>query len=156
MPINLDSLCKEIQTERTAILFGAGSSFPSGAPTGQGLADSLAERFHLDAAGLNLVEVSTLIELKHSREKLISELRALLSKIKPTGGILNIPNYKWRDIFTTNYDKVIEKSYAKAGQQLSTISANYEFDKSYDDAQKLFSFTGASKKTRSTEIFLES
>jgi len=146
MTIPLDNLCREISPDRTALLFGAGSSFPSGAPTASDLASRLGEKCSISAPGLNLTEIATLIEIKQDRRSLIAALRDILRPIVPTGGILNIPNYKWRDIFTTNYDQVIEKCYARARVQLSSISANYEFDKSYDDSQKLFKLHGTIEK----------
>lgn len=146
MTITLETLCREISTEKTAILFGAGSSLPSGAPTGQELADRLSELFNIKAPGMNLIEVATLVEIKNGRGELVHALRKILRPLKPTGGILNLPNYKWRDIFTTNFDQIIEKAFAKAGCPLSVISANYEFDKSYDDTQKLFKLHGTIEK----------
>lgn len=146
MPITLDNLAKEIVTERTAVLFGAGSSIPSGAPAGSKLASLIKEKLHLEADDLSLVDIATLAELKRGRAALIETLRAVLKPLVPTGGLLNIPNYKWRDIFTTNFDQLIEKSYAKNRTPLSTISANYEFDKSFDEAQKLFKLHGTIEK----------
>ena len=35
---------------------------------------------------------------------MISEIKTLFKNLKPTAGLLNLPIYDWKSIYTTNYD----------------------------------------------------
>src|SRR5690606_3424312 len=124
--ITLENLCAEIVPSRTALLFGAGSSIPSGALTGAQLAAAISQKFQIGlGSNLSLADIASLVEIKRSRRELVDYLRALIFPLKPSGGILDIPRYPWREIFTTNYDNIVERSYANLGVQYKVISANY-------------------------------
>jgi hypothetical protein len=61
------SIVDRVQPERTVLLFGAGSSVPSKAPTSEALADFVANRFGLPHSGFSLPEIASLAERKAGR-----------------------------------------------------------------------------------------
>lgn len=53
-----------------------------------------------------------------------------MAPLRPTTGLLNLPLYDWKDIFTTNYDTLIEQAYKKSERPLKVYSSNFDFDES--------------------------
>ena len=72
--ISLDSLAGALKPENTVLLFGAGSSIPSGAPSSGKLVETLSTAFKIDANDLDLREISTIVETRHGRAQLIDTL----------------------------------------------------------------------------------
>src|SRR3954468_15705093 len=94
----------------TVLVFGSGSSIPSKAPGSKAIIAHFAARFAVTGEGFNLRETASLVEQKTSRADLVRALRDLFPpSLKPTGGLLTLPLYKWRSIFTTNYEDLIEQ-----------------------------------------------
>lgn len=146
MPISLDQLIEEINSEETVLFFGAGSSMPSFAPSGVKLTSMLAAKFCLPD-DYSLRELSSLIEHKRSRKELISELRKIIQGLKPSGGLLNLPLYPWKSLYTTNYDSLIEQSYVFQRQPLSVYTNNFDFQvHGKSDPLKLFKLHGTIDK----------
>ncbi len=145
MPIDLTVLCRSVSPEETVLLFGAGSSFPSGAPIGKKLAELLAEKFKIASdSSLSLPEIASLSEKAHSRKELVAYLRSIFNPLAPTGGLMNLPNYDWKSIYTTNYDTLIEQVYKKHGKNLITYKSNFNFGLSdKNTATKLFKLHGS-------------
>lgn len=147
MTVSIEQLAEEINPAKTALLLGAGSSIPSGAPTGVELAQYLANDVgEKDISGLSLSEVASLIELKHDRPTLINSLRKKIYPLSPSGGVVDLPLYKWKDIYTTNYDNIIEKSYAGRKSEYVVISTNYDFGRIDDIKQNIFKIHGTIDK----------
>ena len=69
--ISLDNLAGSLKPDNTVLLFGAGSSIPSGAPSSLTLIQALASKFSIDASDLDLREASTIVETRHARSQLI-------------------------------------------------------------------------------------
>jgi hypothetical protein len=65
--------------------------------------------------------------MKCGRRAVIDQLREQMEAVQPKGGILALPYYGWRALYTTNYDFIIERAYAKAGVSLTTIASAYDF-----------------------------
>src|SRR5665647_588345 len=115
MPTPLSQLADEVVPARTVLFFGSGSSLPSGAPSVAQLEQAISAAFNLNAQGFSLAELGSLADGKAGRKPLIAELRKRFVDIKPTGGLLNLPLYEWKSLFTTNYDELVEQSYARKG-----------------------------------------
>jgi hypothetical protein len=131
MPTSLNDFVAQLVPESTILLFGAGSSIPSGAPGVEQIKAMLAEKFKQESAGFSLAEMADLVEQKtKDRQRMIKELQHLFAKAKPTGGLLNIPLYPWKSIYTTNYDTLIEQAYKKRGVELVTYTSNFDFSPS--------------------------
>ena len=132
MTIELDRLVQNLEPSRTVLFFGAGSSIPSGSPSAGALTSAIAERFSIDAAGFDLSEVAELAELSADRSQLIKFVRTQFPSPNPTGGLLNIPIYAWKGIYTTNYDELLERAYQIRKSTCTTFTTNYDFSKSSD------------------------
>jgi hypothetical protein len=133
MPIDVKRLTSELEPERTVLFFGAGSSIPSGAPTVAAIQAHLAAKFGVPAEGYTLSEQTGIIEQSVSnRQNLIREVRHLFRGLKPSGAILNLPLYKWKSIYTTNYDTILEESYKRKGSAYCVYTSNYDFGRFLD------------------------
>ncbi|MDH2248419.1 SIR2 family protein [Pseudomonas sp. GD03855] len=143
MSIPLSELAKKINPEKTVLFFGAGSSIPSGAPSVSKIIDRFTSNYELDGQGYSLSELASLVEQKHSRKEMIGTLRGLFNNIRPTGSLLNLPLYNWKNIYTTNYDNLIEQSYERKGKDLSVVSSNFDFTvQKIPESTKLFKLHG--------------
>lgn len=128
MPLDLKILCRQLNPEDTVLLMGAGSSMPSGAPSGLDLADQIAQSFNIEKdQNLSLAEISTIVEKIHSRPELINFIRSKINSLRPTGSLLNIPLFPWKAIYTTNYDDLIEQAYKIKKEELIVYRSNYDF-----------------------------
>jgi NAD-dependent SIR2 family protein deacetylase len=128
MPLELGSFIREVQPARTVLLFGAGASVASGAPSVQALQQHFEKVFGTPASGYTLAEQTGIIEqTTKDRRRLIEELRSQFSSLKPAGAILNLPLYRWKSIYTTNYDELVEQAYVRRGRPLKAYSANFDF-----------------------------
>jgi hypothetical protein len=144
---SVQSIINRIQPEGTVLLFGAGSSNPSKAPTSQALTKFFATRFGLPSTGFSLPEISTLAERKVGRRTLIEALREQFKGLKPTGGILNLPLYSWKSLYTTNYDDLIEQCYRRRDVPLTVYSSDFDFRVHENPlAQKVFKLHGTIEK----------
>jgi hypothetical protein len=129
VPTTLANLIQGVRPDATILLFGAGSSIPSGAPSVGDIIEHLSKKFGQRSAGFSLSELTDLIEQKtKDRRRMISELGKMFSRAKPTGGLLNLPLYNWKSIYTTNYDTLIEQSYDKRHVPLVVYNSNFDFN----------------------------
>jgi GTPase SAR1 family protein len=126
--MELEALVRELRPDHTILLFGAGSSMPSNAPTPQAIIDHLSARFSIPSNGFNLAEFTELVEQRSKdRRRMVTEVRSLFKNLKPTAGLLNLPIYDWKSIYTTNYDDLIEQSYKKKAKPLGLFTSNFDF-----------------------------
>lgn len=152
MPISLETLCAALKPENTALLLGAGASIPSGAPSGQ----QLAQRLWRDVAksepqSEDLSESAGILERRFSRKPVIDAIVASLKRLQPTGGLLGLPKFGWHSIFTTNFDQLMEAAYKSAGVPLIPIRSNYDF--SYRESRTdttLYKLHGCISQDRTT------
>lgn len=153
MSISLGDLTKRINPRNTVLFFGAGSSLPSGAPSVKKLIDIFSSSFGLSSSEYSLSEIASLIEQKHTRRALIDCLRTPFKNLTATGSILNLPLYDWKNIYTTNYDNLIEQAYSKKERPLSVTSSNFDFTlQRVPEATKLFKLHGTIEKDESDGI----
>ena len=147
MSISLSTMIEGIDPNNTVLFFGSGSSVPSGAPSVAKVIERIGNEFNIDTEGFSLTEVTSIAEAKRSRGELIACLRSMFRRINVTGALLNLPLYSWKNIYTTNYDKLVEQSYEKKGKPLSVISSNYDFrEQKYPEATKLYKLHGCIDK----------
>lgn len=136
MTIDLTVLGRRTDPERTILLFGSGSSIPSGGPSSQQLVTLLAEKFKITMPQpLGLSDLATVIEAKHDRRPLVEAIGEILSPLRPVRGILNLPDFNWAGLYTTNYDQLIEKSYKGRKRPLHVISSNFDFGRRTDPTE---------------------
>lgn len=144
MPLDVSRLTASLQPERTVLLFGAGSSIPSGAPSVANLQAHFEDIFDVSADNYDLSEQTSIIEsMIRDRGRLIAALREKFKNLKPTGALLNLPLYDWKSIFTTNYDELIEDSYKRRSRPHAVYTSNFDFRPKNDpDAVQIFKLHG--------------
>jgi NAD-dependent SIR2 family protein deacetylase len=127
MPISLIELCSRMDPARTTLVLGAGASVPSGAPTSVDLADDLWHKLAKSTAeSSDLMETATVLERRYGRKDVVEVVRQNLIRLNPTGGLLGLPRFEWAQLFTTNFDQLVEKAYKKQGKGLATFRSNYD------------------------------
>lgn len=151
MPILLTTVAEEVRPHSTVLLFGAGASLPSGGPSVARLLQALEKEFRTPPDGFSLAEFSELCEQKGNRRRVVETIRKEFSGLRPTGGMLNLPRYDWKNLYTTNYDEVIEESYNKYKKEISVYSSDFDFSKeSSPSSVKLFKIHGTISEDIST------
>jgi len=148
VPIQMERLVAGIEPERTVLFFGAGSSLPSGAPTVAQLQLHFEQLYGVVASEYTLAEQTGIIENQtKDRSRLIADLRGQFRGLSPTGAILNLPLYNWKSFYTTNYDTLIEASYARKSIPITPYSTNFDFGTSRSsDTVQLFKIHGTIDK----------
>lgn len=147
MPIELSRLASEIDPEQTVLFFGAGASIPSGAPSTEKLISVIEGSLQERCDGYTLREFTGIIENKYTRKQLIEALRKPFASLRPAGSMLNLPLYKWKAIYTTNYDTLIEQCYQKEHADLQVFTSNFDFGiHEHPDSVKLFKLHGSINK----------
>lgn len=131
-------LRQALETGSCVLFIGAGMGYymideaGNAIPDGNNLAKALAEKFNVPTGtSYDLTKISQYIEVKNKgRKELISFIRQILSTANPDENMMWIPSIKWKAIFTTNYDNVIQKAYdkhASPAQNYITISRSTGF-----------------------------
>jgi len=148
MPISLPDLVRDIQPASTILLFGAGSSLPSNAPSVSTIIAQLSKKFGQTSDGYGLSEFTELLEQKYKdRKRMISELRSMFKGIRPTAGLLNLPTYNWKSLYTTNYDDLVEQAYKRKGVPLTPVSSSFDFTvNARSNVPRLFKLHGTIEK----------
>ncbi|TPJ18222.1 SIR2 family protein [Mesorhizobium sp. B2-7-2] len=147
MTISLKQLINDLIPRKTVLLFGAGSTIPSGAPAVSKIIGHFSSTFGIDSDKYTLSEISSLAENRFSRKKVIAELRKLCSNLHPQGGLKNLSLYDWKSIYTTNYDNLVEQTYEARGKSCRVFSSNFDFTISDSDYNiELFKIHGTIDK----------
>lgn len=128
MPKSVQELARMLDPSRTNLLLGAGASVPSGGPAAAKLAEILCTKLGEPTnSSRSLATTAEILEMKHGRRAVFDALRDVIKPLNPTGGILALPHYDWRGIYTTNYDLLVEKAYSRAHHGLIPVRSNYDF-----------------------------
>lgn len=128
VPMTLAALCAQINPANTALLLGAGASVPSGAPSGVNLAAKLwREVAKTEPQSEDLIETTSILERRFSRRPVIDRIVAALRGLKPTGGLLGLPRLGWREVFSTNFDQLVEQSYKASELPLTAVRSNFDY-----------------------------
>lgn len=127
MSVAIKQLIVDLVPKKTVLLFGAGSTIPSGAPSVGKLIGHFATNFGIDADKYTLSEITNLAENKTSRKRVITDLRKLCGGLHPQGGLRNLSLYDWKSIYTTNYDDLVEQTYEARGKACRVYSSNFDF-----------------------------
>src|SRR5262245_19550666 len=81
-------------------------------PDAEALAKELAENFELTVDGnYDLAQISEIVELRRGRPELEVFLKQKLASLEPNDTLRWLFSLRWKAIFTTNYDYVIERAY---------------------------------------------
>ncbi len=147
MPIELRELVDQVNPTSTVLLFGAGASMPSGAPSVSKLIDDIGREFNIDPEGLSLSEISAIAEMNRNRTDLIKLVRHCFRGLKSKGALLNLPRHEWKSIYSTNYDELVEDAYRRADKHLQVFASDFDFKAQADPtATKYFKIHGTISK----------
>lgn len=134
MPELPHHLIEQIKLGNVVLFLGAGASYGAKngksetIPNGQQLSDRIALNFlGKDYEDQNLQYVSELAISESSLFDVQKFVADIFTEYEPQDYHLKIPSFKWKAIFTTNYDRIIEKAYQKdrsALQQLVPVIKN--------------------------------
>jgi hypothetical protein len=95
-------------------------------PDGEELARELASAFEINVDGnYELSQIAEIVVLRNGRTELETFLKKRLSGLEPDAILQWLFSIRWKAIFTTNYDAVIERAYelnSKTVQRARTIS----------------------------------
>jgi tetratricopeptide (TPR) repeat protein len=95
-------------------------------PDGYTLAKELANHYEIDVSGeYDLSKIAEIIELRKGRTELEVFLKQKLANLEPDHTLRWLFSLRWKAIFTTNYDRVIERAYElnpNPSQQAKSIS----------------------------------
>jgi tetratricopeptide (TPR) repeat protein len=112
------SLQHAMESEECVLFVGSGigayATDPDGktGPDGRTLAAELAHHFGVDTDGnLDLAKIAEAAEIRKGRTELETFIKARLAKLEPTEPLRWLFSQRWKAIFTTNYDFVIERAY---------------------------------------------
>ncbi len=81
------------------------------APDGAKLSEDLIAHFKLGITATDLPRVSQYAEVKNSRAALDAFVRNALDKLEPDEHVQWLTTFRWRSVFTTNYDMGLERAY---------------------------------------------
>ena len=115
-----------IQSGRAVLFVGSGIGYEAQdqkgdcAPDGRGLAAELAAKFGIHDASDDLAEVAGIVELRKGRAELVAFLAKRLADLEPSEHVLSLLSHRWGAIFTTNYDRVIERAYERLADPCQT------------------------------------
>ena len=129
-----DTLVSDVQAGRVVLVLGAGASIgartPNGEPplVGLGLRDALSQHF----LGGNFSEeplpwVAELAISETDLRRVQDFIADLFASFEPAEFHRLLPTFKWRGLATTNYDRLIERTYETAdepAQQLVSFISN--------------------------------
>lgn len=89
MPIEVKRLVANLAIQKTVLLFGAGSSIPSNAPSVGDLQKHFEKQFGVSASSYSLAEQTAIIEHQtRDRSRLIAELRSRFRGLQPRTALL--------------------------------------------------------------------
>src|SRR5579872_930973 len=115
---------------------GAHYKRPDGSvsPDSATLVKDLCIHFGLPTLSTDLARVAQLVEIRKDRGHLVNFLSKSLANLEPDSVIQWLTTFKWRAIFTTNYDRAIERAYELNPNPLQTpVSMSATSDLQYTD-----------------------
>jgi tetratricopeptide (TPR) repeat protein len=82
------------------------------APDGKTLAEDLISHFKLDIpTTTDLPRTASVVDLRHGRKELDDFLKNSLKGLEPDQHIKWLTSFRWRAVYTTNYDMGLERAY---------------------------------------------
>jgi len=142
------TLAASVDPTSTLLFLGAGSSITSRAPSSEKIVAHLSKTFSQPSDGFSLAElVELLLHKTRDRKSIIAAVRSLFTNISPTAGLLNVPLYDWKAIYTTNYDELVEEAYKVRTRPLITFDSNFDFGvRGNESATRLYKLHGTISK----------
>lgn len=126
-----EALISKIENGKCILFLGAGASYSSNGPLGfelaQYICDYIVETSDYYDHDLAYYAEELLDNGLISRRELEDGIRKRLKTLEPSEGYEKLTNYRWRAIFTTNYDDLLEKAYS--GNRYDSCKVVNDFNK---------------------------
>ena len=122
------NLIEQIKLGNVVLFLGAGASYGTKNSTGEKmplggeLSTLLSDKFLGGIPG-DLAYTSMLSISESSIFDVQLYISQIISDFKPLPHHIKIPEFKWKAIFTTNYDSIIETSYQTCGKPLQVLKS---------------------------------
>lgn len=131
---HLERLLERIEEGKVVLFAGAGMSVDSSAPSAASLAKELCTTFAPDLDPLpGLQRVADLLQSRNGIDRLDLDawIANRLTPLQPSFQHQAVPHFAWPALFTTNYDRLIEKGYdasAQPAQRLQVVRNAFDDD----------------------------
>jgi len=105
--------------------------YPPLMPSSSASTSSMHFKLGIDPKGRSLSQVSMLAELRASRAELDAYIKKVFQDLQPDETIQWLTTFRWRAIFTTNYDMGLERAFALNSKPLQnplSISATSDLE----------------------------
>ncbi len=123
---------RRILTGNCALFLGAGSSLSSGAPTSEELATLIATKVLMTDKTYPLAEVVAYADASVGRRQVCEVIADRLAGLEPATALKLLPAFRWKTIFSVNFDDLIAKAYAQTkdtrAAELSVFYAAADLD----------------------------
>lgn len=123
------SLIQEVKNGSAVLFLGSGASMGAIDKSGKSmlgvtdLIDQISDRFlGGNEKKCSLASVAEFAESEADLVTLQYFVRELFEDYEPANFHLKIPHFKWKSIYTTNYDLIIERSYASCTNRLQELT----------------------------------
>lgn len=156
-----DSLKDSIKNGQAVLCLGAGASigakdsFSKNIVNGNDLKDLLCDKFlggkYKDRS---LEQVAGFSMSETSQGEVEQFIREILEKFEPADFHLILPTFRWKTIYTTNYDLIIEKAYKKQTKRVQNLLPIVDNQSSTRDNNSLYYIKLHGCITRSSDISL--
>lgn len=133
MTDRLETIARAVDPRRTTLLLGAGAAYSSGAPLGTELCRYLETKLG-DGQRISddLTELASILEHRTSRRALAEAIVQRLASLEPDGGLIALTHYPWLSIYTTNYDRLVEKAYASRKVPLAVVRSHFDWEVAHE------------------------
>lgn len=128
MPLIPHHLLEQIKAGNVVLFLGAGASYGSKnksgdvIPNGKVLSDLIARKFlGSEYVGKDLAYNAELAISESSLFDLQKFVSDIFKEFEPQPYHIKIPSFVWKAIFSTNYDLIIEKSYARVSPTIQEL-----------------------------------
>jgi len=134
-------LIDKIKKGKIVLFLGSGALYGANLPDkkiplGNDLRDILCESFLNDSfKEADLAHVAAMAISQTSLFEVQDYIRDYFSELQPAPFHLKMSNFKWRAIFTTNYDLLVERCYAMNKDPMQTLSIIMSNEDNFDETR---------------------
>lgn len=134
-------LIEQVKKGKVILFLGSGALFGAEIPDreipiGNDLRDILCDEYLNDNfKSEDLAHVAAMAISQRSLFEVQDFIKDYFSGLKPADFHKNIPLFKWRALFTTNYDLLIEHSYNQVDERVQNISVILSNEDNFDESR---------------------
>jgi tetratricopeptide (TPR) repeat protein len=119
-------IARTIGAGHCVLFLGAGVSIDSGGPSGRVVSQELSKEFFpSEPVNESLVDLAEAVDASYGRKDLNDWLVNRFRGLSPAGALLSIPYYKWKSIYTVNFDTLLEEAYANMPNRIQSLRPFY-------------------------------